>query len=65
MKHQHTKPFHTSVATDLNSAPVVLGHKRAIKSNRMSRSTLMLHNKRLAFGRLADVCRLSPPSVDP
>ena len=32
----------TSVATDLNSAPVVLGHRRAIKSNRISRSTLML-----------------------
>ena len=31
-----------SVATLLNSAPVVFGHNLAIKSNRMSRSTLML-----------------------
>lgn len=32
----------TSVATDRSSAPVVFGHKRAIRSNRMSLSTLML-----------------------
>jgi hypothetical protein len=31
-----------SVATDLSSAPVVFGHRRAMRSNRMSRSTLML-----------------------
>jgi hypothetical protein len=45
--HVRVKPapansLRTSVATDLNSAPVVLGHRRAIKSNRISRSTLML-----------------------
>ena len=34
--------LHTSVATDRNSAPVVFGHKRAIRSNRMSLSTLIL-----------------------
>jgi hypothetical protein len=32
----------TSVATDLSSAPVALGQRRAMRSNRMSRSTLML-----------------------
>lgn len=32
----------TSVATDLSSAPVVFGHNRAIRSNRMSLSTLIL-----------------------
>lgn len=33
---------HTSVATDRSSAPVVLGHNRAIRSKRISRSTLIL-----------------------
>jgi hypothetical protein len=39
---------HTSVATDRSSAPVVLGHNLAIKSKRISLSTLMLEiqNKR-------------------
>ena len=32
----------TSVATDRSSAPVVLGHNRAMRSNRISRSTLIL-----------------------
>lgn len=53
----------TSVATDLSSAPVVLGHRRAIRSKRISRSTLMLrrltvstvvhyrHIKSITFGR--------------
>jgi hypothetical protein len=36
----------TSVATDRSSAPVVFGHSRAIRSNRMSLSTLMLMPKR-------------------
>lgn len=31
-----------SVQTDLNSAPVVLGHNRAIRSNRILRSVDML-----------------------
>jgi hypothetical protein len=34
--------LHTSVATDRNSAPVVFGHKRAMRSNRISLSTLIL-----------------------
>jgi hypothetical protein len=33
----------TSVATERSSAPVVLGHRRAMRSNRMSRSTLILN----------------------
>lgn len=45
VKPEHTNSLRTSVATDLNSAPVVLGHKRAIKSNRMSRSTLILRER--------------------
>lgn len=32
----------TSVATERNSAPVVFGHKRAMRSNRISLSTLIL-----------------------
>jgi hypothetical protein len=32
----------TSVATDRNSAPVVFGHNRAMRSNRMLLSTLIL-----------------------
>lgn len=38
---QH-RVIHTSVATDLSSAPVVFGHRRAIRSNRISRSVLIL-----------------------
>ena len=34
-----------SVATDRSSAPVVLGHSRAIKSKRMLRTTLILGNE--------------------
>ena len=34
--------LNTSVATDRNSAPVVLGQSLAMRSKRMSRSTLML-----------------------
>ncbi len=39
------KLLNTSVATDRNSAPVVLGQSLAMRSKRMSRSTLMLSQR--------------------
>ena len=49
-RHFHTllmtQHILTSVETDRSSAPVVLGHNRAIKSKRMSRSTLILEGHR-------------------
>ena len=42
MPHTEKKESSTSVATERNSAPVVLGHNRAIKSKRIPRSTLIL-----------------------
>lgn len=57
-----------SVATDRSSAPVELGHSRAIKSKRISRSTLILkrENSALDDHRSKQRLRMDEPScVDP
>ena len=43
----------TSVAIDLSSAPVALGHNRAIRSYRISLSTDMLYSHELQRGRVS------------
>jgi hypothetical protein len=61
-----SKKAPTSVATDLSSAPVLFGQRRAMRSNRIPRSTLMLLGSHKLVSKWTQTVLCSVPSgVDP